>query len=73
MYPLTIKKIRVLSQTQKNEVYNMIYKYHTGKVYHVLFNNNEEKITFQLLSTYGFDFMIKYRAFLNLVHTNMYN
>ena len=30
MDPLTIKKIRVISQTQNNEVYNVLYNYRVG-------------------------------------------
>ena len=43
MGPLTIKIICVISQTQNNKVYNFLYKYLVGKVYHVLSRNNVGK------------------------------
>ena len=43
IYKLTIKKIRVISWTQNNEVYNVINKKRAGKVYNVLSINNTEE------------------------------
>ena len=43
MNPLTIKRFRVISQTQNNEVYNVIYKYCVVELYHVISSDHVGK------------------------------
>ena len=45
MDPLTIKQTFMIIQTKYNEVYNMLYKYYEGKVYHVISRNHMGKNT----------------------------
>ena len=72
MDTLTVKNILVISQTQNSDVKNVLYKDHVGKLYYVLSRDNAGK-THHVPHTTKFDFTIKYRVLLHLVHTTTYN
>ena len=72
---ITAKKICVKSQTQNNELYHLIRHERVGKFvsWAIHISRGKTRITFQQLCTTRFEYTIKYRAFLHLVHTPMYN
>ena len=70
--PTHRQKMQGMSQTQNIELYNVLYKYLTGKVYHMLSIYHAGK-THQVPHTTDFGFMIKDLSFLHLVHTTTYN